>query len=723
MARATRSTTNLEKSELPLLPRTSSKKRKRLNNADNDDQPLPKSPRTDGPADIHNLQSVADSHILDFDAVRILDVLEVTDSQGLLDRVFPLPSHVPTQGLFSLRALLKQPNQHPLWVLRSAVQNLLPLSSSHPRSRPSDTAVQQQHFCSVALSLLDQASRNLVRVPFTRESILCLDPDLASASSPDGAESPSAAIKSQPASSPKPIFRKYALVQHLQSGDYWSSLNANIHNSSKQLKDLSLGNAELVAVFPTPSASSSSSVPTLGSYHVNKVSVTNSLLPEQRRVTTGAFLDYGIWASFSPSFDHAGEIVGRRELGELLCRRDEKKRGREAEKRERIGATGVIVESKEMGQQPIYKSGKVQAVDFDAELEGLLPLDQVKSLKDALGSLDLENAVHELLNRNQRALRRLGELQRIRLSGANGGSDMVEEGSEEWDTAHAILDSLTILASLRPQSSKEGAGSIIPPPAVFRQLQRTLARRPSSGWYGTLPPTRATALRDDLTVKVHAGGTTSASTTSTPVSTTTTMATVPTTTPYAGYSYAYGQQPYRPSTTAGPYTPYKPSQYYQTSYLTATTQPLGPQSYYAQQAYSGGTSGQQPYAAYSAWYSQYSAPGSNINPTTASGTSSGRGTPQPTGPTSAILPTSYGNFFGTTGTPPPGVVRSPAVANTVLVNKPGTPGTTWTNNVYATTQQQSAVPALPTHARNGQGYTTQAGYYGAYTAQQAPATR
>lgn len=221
-------------------------------------------------------------------------------------------------------------------------------------------------------------------------------------------------------------------MQHLPAGDYWTSLNADIHNSSKKLKDLSLGHAELAAVFPVPSTSSSTTpVPTLGSYHVNKPSAGQ--LPEHRQVSTGSFLDYGMWASFAPSFDHSGEVVGRSEIGELLYRREQRKRAREEWKRERSEGTGNVMEvDEETPNEP--KNGQVQLVDIDAQLEGLLPSDQVETLKDALSCLNLERAVNELLERNCRALQRLEELQKVRLSKPDSGSNPVEEGSEEWET-------------------------------------------------------------------------------------------------------------------------------------------------------------------------------------------------------------------------------------------------------------------------------------------------
>ena len=62
-----------------------------------------------------------------------------------------------------------------------------------------------------------------------------------------------------------------------------------------------------------------------------------------------------------------------------------------------------------------------------------VPPEQVAALKEALGSLALEKAVQKLLERNQRALVRLGELQRLRMA-AHPAGGAPEEGSEEWDT-------------------------------------------------------------------------------------------------------------------------------------------------------------------------------------------------------------------------------------------------------------------------------------------------
>ena len=83
----------------------------------------------------------------------------------------------------------------------------------------------------------------------------------------------------------------------------------------------------------------------------------------------------------------------------------------------------------------------------------LVPPDEVKSLKAALNtSLELENSVQKLLERNQRALERLEELQSQRLTNHPTSNAELEEGSEEWDTGSSsfIISSSNRLISLIP---------------------------------------------------------------------------------------------------------------------------------------------------------------------------------------------------------------------------------------------------------------------------------
>ena len=180
MARTTRSTTQHQEQELvaPLPPRTkhASKKRKRNSLQDNDEQPATKQLRTDQSISIKDEQDTQESHTLNslttppqlqnagdvpidpVEAQKILDILEMfvltplqswlladiyvsrSDTQGLLDRVFPLHSEASgsstnsRQDSYSFRTLLKESSQHPLCVLR--VSTLYYLQIQNPIYKP-----------------------------------------------------------------------------------------------------------------------------------------------------------------------------------------------------------------------------------------------------------------------------------------------------------------------------------------------------------------------------------------------------------------------------------------------------------------------------------------------------------------------------------------------------------------------------------------------------------
>lgn len=137
--------------------------------------------------------------------------------------------------------------------------------------------------------------------------------------------------------------------------------------------------------------------------------------------------------------------VGRMGLGETVWRWEERRRERELQRFK----AGFIVEIEEntaedvamedlqevnMDGMPEATSNETMTKATEDGLEGLLPPDQIAVIKAALDTLELEDAVNELLGRNRRALARLEELQRLRIGGEDGGSSEVEIGSEEWDT-------------------------------------------------------------------------------------------------------------------------------------------------------------------------------------------------------------------------------------------------------------------------------------------------
>lgn len=380
MARATRSTTSTHQQQ---QRQDQQRKRKRSDDQDEENYIATKHLRMDDDDTVN----IHPEHSL-----QILTVLELEDNQGLLDRVFD--SH-------SLRSLLINPS--PLHILRDAVHNLFPISSL-PRARPSPAAQQQLRFCNLALSLLDRISTS---TPLHIQSILSSeDPLRPSSTSPT---------------------RKYALLQHLPAGDYWSSLDAPPSSQSNiSLKDLPTGHAELVAILPSSLNATLDTPQTLASLS-SKPLGHKKTLPLQRRVTTGSFLDYGTYASFAPSFDHDCELVGRRQLGEVLYRQEQRRVERAGARRESRGYIQEVEEDLAIVAQP--------PKDVDADLNALLPREEVDAIKAAMNSLELENSIQQLLERNRLALKRLEELQILRLT---EGSNSAEEGSEEWQTGSSF---------------------------------------------------------------------------------------------------------------------------------------------------------------------------------------------------------------------------------------------------------------------------------------------
>ncbi|ETW87705.1 hypothetical protein HETIRDRAFT_378867 [Heterobasidion irregulare TC 32-1] len=747
MARATRSAKQQDDkskgkpSDVPIPAPTRakavSKKRKRTSIAENDERPAVKLPRNGDAAvkeedhdEDHNAeqkstetQGAGDIPMDSVDAQHILDILEMVDTQGLLDRVFPLPADPADstslsgpqshqQQSYSFRTLLKESSRHPLRVLRSGVQHLLPVFA-HPRSRPSAPAAQQLKFCNLALSLLDQASFNSCPAALNLESILPDRPDALHDSDHEGSKG----IAPSLSSANLPRKRKYALMQKLPTGKWWTSLNSDFPSNmdGKELKDLSTAHAELVAILPSASTSAVpvSLTPTLGSY-TQQLSKTKQAVPGPRQVSTGAFLDYGPYSSFAPAFDQEGVEVGRVGLGEVLWSREKDRRTEEAlAERARLKPTNVPlviadVEMQDTTDEVQDSTAERQAEASDEALQSLFTLEQVASIKGALGSLEMEEAVQELLDRNSRALRRLEELQLRRLGGAEESSSSVEVGSEEWDVAQSIMDSLTLITSLRPCSSKDSS-TLIPPPSILRKLHRTLPTSPSEGWYGTLPSTQTTALRDDSTLLVKSG--TSIPTPAPAVAAPPVVPAVPT--PYTAPSTSYAAKPNTPATPYGGYSypTYANGQYrggY--SYTPATTNAYYPNAYaqsatgatssqYVNPQYAGAGQTQYPYGS---WFS-YQPP-----------TQQKPGTPQPT----AGLPTSYASFFNA-------AQPQRAVANTVA-KPPYAPGA-WQSAGAST---GGYTPTLPTTIRTtpnaqppgtptppGAGYQ----YYGGYQPQPAQA--
>ncbi|KAL1699389.1 hypothetical protein EV121DRAFT_216312 [Schizophyllum commune] len=618
MARATRSAVDHEKVEdegaaLPPQKSTKSAGKKRKRVAGEDEEPLAKQQRSESAdADAAKaptpvaLPYAGDAHMPQEDAQKMLDVLEAIDDQCLLDRVFPLPiepiSSEPTSH--SLRNLLQNPSQYPLSAFRHAIRSLRPISA-HFSSRTESPAARQEYFCDRASALLEDISRHIVP--------LSLDQDVASLLPDESgpSEEPSFDFPRAPT--------RYALVQHLPTGDLWTSLNSDSVDD-KDIKDLSIGYAELVAVIPeaAPEPASLKNVPTLGSYCARTYPKTR--VPMEPRVwTCGSFIDYGPYTSFAPEFEQDAMEIGREQLGEVIWYEEERRRIRKLQNAQRkaralrakMQAEASTSTSNGEGSSTDVVMGEVaetEPVDWRKQLEGLLPEEAIEGVMDALQTAELETTVQELLERNVRAIERLEDLQRARLTAYGGEKSTVEEGSEEWELAQNITNSLTLLMSLRPRKSGSSTDEapLIPPDHVLHKLTATLPTNATAGCRGTLPAGKSAA-RDNSTLKVRpvvapvANG--APATPSTPQA------------PSQYYSSSYGgyqpkqpayqpQQPayaatqpayHQPATSAYTYTPLQAGQSYATSY----GQPAAQQQQTQQQPtpYYGGQyayAGQQP---------------------------------------------------------------------------------------------------------------------------------
>ena len=134
------------------------------------------------------------------------------------------------------------------------------------------------------------------------------------------------------------------------------------------------------------------------------------------------------------------------------------------------------------------------------------------------------------------------------------------------------MESLTLLASLRPRTSSNPERAVlIPPSPVLRSLHEVVYTQPSQGWHGTLAATRGTALRDDTTVHVQ----TPSSVQQPPATPVKPAAVASYTTPATNhaqqtYSYSGFSQQFR---SAYPYTQAQATTYYNASYSQGVAAP------------------------------------------------------------------------------------------------------------------------------------------------------
>jgi hypothetical protein len=316
---------------------------------------------------------------------------------------------------------------------------------AHPRSRPSAPAAQQLKFCNLVLSLLDQSSFRATESTLSLESVIPTKPQAGSIGSDGATADSSKPIDDPPAPPDLPRKRKFALMQKLPSGEWWTSLDSDITSlDGSDLMKLPTAHAELVAILPSISTASGTSVPTLGSLS-RKLHTKKPTLPGPRHLSAGSFLDYGPNSSFAPSFEQDGVEVGQVALGEVMwlrLRRVELASKARVLEKQLPSATNEDVQMTDDSPDDVRSQQRDGEMDQDGiqqiALDPLLEPDQEAPIQDFMSTLDFEVAIQELLDRNKRALSRLQELQLQRLGGENGGASQIEVGSEEWDVGEQL---------------------------------------------------------------------------------------------------------------------------------------------------------------------------------------------------------------------------------------------------------------------------------------------
>ena len=237
-------------------------------------------------------------------------------------------------------------------------------------------------------------------------------------------------------------------MQKLPSGEWWTSLNSDIIPRGTDLKSLSTGHAELVAIFPAPSSSSLPPEPrTLKHYTSSRTpsGTSTPVPPKHRYVSRGSFLDYGPYSSFAPTFDQGGREIGRTVYGEVLWRERGNRLRLKALKKKQL--TESNISDVTMGEPGSTEQDPSSGEDWHETLKNFL---SVSSLESALDGLEVQGSTQELLERNAKALARLEELQLSRY-GDSAGFKPVEVGSEEWETGSIYGHLRCIYAYVLPQ--------------------------------------------------------------------------------------------------------------------------------------------------------------------------------------------------------------------------------------------------------------------------------
>jgi hypothetical protein len=357
-----------------------------------------------------------------------------------MDRIFSLQIDPPAQT--TLRSLLQESGKHPLRTIRGAVNQLLP-SSSQPRALLATGASNQQRFVDFAHGLLNQiAARGANTISSKRDTVVASD------------EERDADIL-LPFEERK---RKYALVQRLPSGDWWSSATipreGSVGLNRVSAKQLVTKQSELVSIVPSqpipadelPLFSTLKPLPVTKPKDDSKKPVT---LPT-RTLPAPKLLDYGVFCSFAPYFDSEGTEVGTNEIHCLVHESLQRRKARALrlqmlEKQKRLSqveaSTHKPAVDSSIGPADVNESAvasleideEMRAIDEEPQpslesttsifptdetiqnLQKIMHPDETEIFKQALESLRAEFGVSELLEQTDIALDNLVRLRRNRI--------------------------------------------------------------------------------------------------------------------------------------------------------------------------------------------------------------------------------------------------------------------------------------------------------------------
>ncbi|KAG8759499.1 hypothetical protein FRC14_005787 [Serendipita sp. 396] len=406
-----------------------SKKRKREESISaTDGRPLAKQARSESP-----VRYAEDMPLTPLDAHKVLTILETIDTDGLLDRLLYFP---PGSSIrCSFRSILQDQSAHSLRTIRSALNQLLP-SSSHPRSLIAVGASNQQRFYDFAQALFNQVSAHnsgLLGTTLNDAKIEIDDSTVGKSLLPEERK------------------RKYALVQRLPSGDWWSSATVpregDVGLTRGAIRSLATGQAELVSIVPSQPipAEEMSSFSTL-----KQVPVFKSKDDPRRLITLPSksspapkLLDYGVYSTFAPYFDSESAEIGNDQVHSLVSESMQRRRAR-ALRAQLLGRADHISQSdisrqsfkssvdamKENshsllgGDQEMKDGGDTNSraiertfstLELVESLRNIVPEDESESLKQAFSALQAELGVTELLEENAIALDNLVRMQSDRI--------------------------------------------------------------------------------------------------------------------------------------------------------------------------------------------------------------------------------------------------------------------------------------------------------------------